>query len=899
MGFFTQSELKEKSQIKVDPNQLKSKCLDCGLYKNKQKHPQIEITGEGKKGILIIGDQTTEEDDLFGVAFAGDEGDFLTRELRKENIILNRDCWRVKATRCYSKEKVTAKQAIFCAPYIEKIIKTKKPKIIIVFGPTTKADDTKSVSLGIVSLFGKQFSDREILTWRDFCIPHKKYNCHIFPLLGPIDVLNNPKDKNKKSVFHRDLKTFARRINNLPEITQIDYKKNIVLLKNIETLKKTLKTIIKNQTQITYDYETNSLKPFKKGTKIVTISFATPEKIAYSFPYEYRDFWTAKEKKEIWILWKKILKNKNIKKIAFNAKFEEIWGKSKFNQRHTWHFDPMICNHVLDNRPRINSLTFLCMVRLGIEPYDKEIKKYLDSHGEEFNKVEKAPLKDLLIYNGYDVIYTQILYEIYIRKITKSKGLLKAYNFFMRGNKEMAELQINGIQMDTVHYKKTRKLLKSRIKKIKKRLEEGREARAFIKKYNRPILLTSNQDLGELFYNILGQEPVYTKKNNYKTDKKTLEKFNLPFVKKLFEKKKYEKALGTYLAQFEREITEKGKIHPFFDLHIPISYRSSSSMPNWQNQPKRDKEIKKMIRSGMIPSKGCVLSEIDFSGSEVIASASCHKDPKFIGYLEDKSTDMHRDNASDLLLLPHEMFEHTNDYTEEQMSLIKDIRFFAKNAWTFAQFYGDWYGSCAPVFWANVIEDGLKLPNGMTCQEWLEDKGIYELGTFEHGKPTPGSFLEHCQRVENKMWNERFPQYTQWKKDIVEFYQTYGYIDNMFGFRFTGLMTNNQCTNFPIQSASFHLLLYTLIETQKMIKRKNLRTKLVGQVHDSIIGNVPKDEIKIYHKEVHKIVSNLKNVFKWLVVPMEIEAEITKLREDGGNFSKLKEVDPTNAKLWY
>ena len=254
--------------------------------------------------------------------------------------------------------------------------------------------------------------------------------------------------------------------------------------------------------------------------------------------------------------------------------------------------------------------------------------------------------------------------------------------------------------------------------------------------------------------------------------------------------------------------------------------------------------------------------------------------------------------ATDLLQLPHDMLDNPK-YTLDQKKLAKKIRFFAKNNWTFAQFYGDWFGSCAPMFWESVIESGLKLPNGMTCKEWLETKGIYELGEVTKNGPTEGSFMEHCASVEDKMWNERFPEYTAWKKKIVKEYQNTGFIENHFGFRFTGYMNKNQCTNFPIQSASFHLLVYTLIEVQKFIDSNKLKTKIIGQIHDSIISNVPQKEIKFYHAGVNKIVKGLQNVFDWLIVPMEIEAEISKLREDGGNFTQMQEVDPDNAQLWY
>jgi len=135
------------------------------------------------------------------------------------------------------------------------------------------------------------------------------------------------------------------------------------------------------------------------------------------------------------------------------------------------------------------------------------------------------------------------------------------------------------------------------------------------------------------------------------------------------------------------------------------------------------------------------------------------------------------------------------------------IRFYGKNNWTFAQFYGDWFGSCAPNLWANVVEAGLKLPTGITVREHLESKGIYELGTMEKWEPTQGSFLEHCKEVEDQMWNVRFPVYTQWKKDIVEFIKNMDLLKISLVFVSKGTWIKKQCANFPIQSCSFSFII--------------------------------------------------------------------------------------------
>jgi uracil-DNA glycosylase family 4 len=837
---------------------------------------------------LVIGEFPNRESDAYGIQFVGNSGEFLQKALRKQGISLNRDCWKINAVNCRTPDGriPTHKEIKCCYPFVEKAIRELKPKFILLFG-----------SIAVTSLFGDDFSNRSINRWRAYQIPDEKFKCFIIPLFDPSRVARNERDKNLQSLFERDLRRVARSLKR--EYTPPEnYEEYVTVLTDFKKVKRLLERIIKRKTKIAFDYETTGLKPYRAGHKIATIGIAVSRRKAFAFPFDYKSFWTREELKELKRLWKKILKDKEIRKIAHNHKFEDMWSKVRGGSRPKgWLWDPMMAEHILDNRSASTGLKFQTFVNYGIRPYDKIINPYLRSKNGEFNTIEQAPFKELLIYNGLDCIYTWMRYEDQRDKLPRMKNMFRAYGFFMKGLRTMGTIQNGGINVDQPYYKKLNVKLKKDILKLEKQLTTGREAKKFKKQFGRPINITSNQDLGKLFFEVLGKPPVYTSKDNYKTDKATLEGLNLPFVDKLLEKKRLEKAKGTYLAQFARE-AYKGVMHPFFDLHIPVSYRGSSSMPNFQNLPKRDPYIGGLIRKGIVPSPNCVICEADFSGAEVITSVCYHHDKNFYNYLVDPHTDMHRDNATDIWMLPHDMLENTANYNDEQKKAAKMIRFFAKNNWTFAQFYGDWWGSCGPTLWENVVKGGLKLPNGMLVQDWLETQGIYELGEIEEDGPTPGSFLEHCAHVEDKMWNERFPEYTQWKKDIVEFYQRYGYIETFFGFRFQGYMDRKQCTNFPIQGTSFHLLVYTLIQVDAFIRKHKLQTKLIGQIHDSIIADVHKDELQFYLKGVNDIVSGLQQQFKWLIVPMEIEAEISRLREDGGTFAEMKEVDPLNPIIW-
>lgn len=280
--------------------------------------------------------------------------------------------------------------------------------------------------------------------------------------------------------------------------------------------------------------------------------------------------------------------------------------------------------------------------------------------------------------------------------------------------------------------------------------------------------------------------------------------------------------------------------------------------------------------------------EADFSGAEVITSVCYHKDPTFLNYLIVKDEngelihDMHRDNALDLWMLERHELEDPN-FTFEQFKLAKNIRFYAKNDWTFAQFYGDWYDSCARTLWYDCIEkNDVKLPSGQPLVDHINQQKIYDVDDF----------IQHCKGVEDKMWNERFPQYTQWKKDIHRFYLKHGYIETFFGFKFQGHMDRKQCTNYPIQGTSFHLLVHTLLEVNKFIRKNKLKTKIVGQIHDSIISDVPLNELEFYTKGLNTIIEGLYDHFKWLIVPMEMEAEISFPRELKGSLASMYAIKP-------
>jgi DNA polymerase-1 len=274
----------------------------------------------------------------------------------------------------------------------------------------------------------------------------------------------------------------------------------------------------------------------------------------------------------------------------------------------------------------------------------------------------------------------------------------------------------------------------------------------------------------------------------------------------------------------------------------------------------------------MVPRKGNVLGEMDFSGAEISTSCYFHKDPVFIEYQTEGGGDMHKDAAAEILKL-------------KATEVLKQMRQATKSVWTFAQFYGSYYVSCAKKGWEEypllIDNDGNPLVvRGMEIGDYMNKT----FGSYQ-------SFENHLKKFQDKFWNEWFKVYTKWKDTICDFYIKHGYVETPLGFRFKGLMDRNKCTNYPIQGSSFHLLLYTIIEVRRILKKKGMKTLIIGQIHDSLVLDIPVNEIKKVAKILKKVVGSLHKVHKWMDFPMGLDFEISAPYEKGGTFAAMTKYD--------
>jgi DNA polymerase I len=344
-----------------------------------------------------------------------------------------------------------------------------------------------------------------------------------------------------------------------------------------------------------------------------------------------------------------------------------------------------------------------------------------------------------------------------------------------------------------------------------------------------------------------------TEKHNPSVDKESLDTYvdKAPFIRDLVEVRDLKKSRDTYLKGWLREAVD-GVLHPHFSLGNVSSYRSGCSRPNLQNIPVRDADVKKLLRTAIIPSPGHQLLEADLKAAEVCVSACYHKDPVMIEYIKDPTKDMHRDMAMQLFFLGADQ-------------VTKDARYTAKNGFVFPEFYGSYWKQVAPAIWETLQKLGVSLTDGTPMFDHLKECGIKGYPDFER----------HVQEVEDNFWDRRFKVYSQWKLNTVEDYLRKGYLEFHTGFRISGPLDRKQIVNLPIQGSAFHCLLWSLTRLNQMAYQEGWKSKWVSQVHDSAICDLDPAEKEMVIARIKQVVTvYLPKHWKWIIVPMKIDIEI-------------------------
>ena len=427
-----------------------------------------------------------------------------------------------------------------------------------------------------------------------------------------------------------------------------------------------------------------------------------------------------------------------------------------------------------------------------------------------------------------------------------NEGALK---LLMEGSLAFADMERNGIRIDIPYYKRQRRNLKQQIMMLGLELDRTDEVKLWRRTYGEKFNIQSNHQLKHILFDKLKiKPPALTKKGNASVNAANLHLLKSPITIPIVQMRQMKKMKNTYIKNILSNSTD-GILHPSFNLNTVTTYRSSSSDPNFQNMPIRDPIMGKTIRRGFVPRDGHMIGGLDYSGIELSMAGCNSRDQVLI----DNFTTIHKIMASKCF-----------DLDIDQVT--KDTRYVGKNGFVFPELYGSWNEPVARNMMSEIKNLKLKTVDGVGLKTHLKSRGLDNIYAF----------IKHIKKVETEFW-KTYKVHKKWQEKWEEDYKKNGYIELLTGFRCGGMISKNQLLNYANQGIAFHCLLWSLIQLNKWLKKYKMKSMIIGQIHDDMVMDIflkEKDDVLQKAKEIMCV--DIKKEWKWIITPLEIEAEFSR-----------------------
>jgi len=541
------------------------------------------------------------------------------------------------------------------------------------------------------------------------------------------------------------------------------------------------------------DTETSSLDAHQAD--LVGISLCTKIGKACYIPIAHK-FKGCLKKETVIKKLKPLLEDKSVKKIGQNIKFDFIvLFKQGINMSSME--DTMLMSYVLDagkNRHNMDTLSEIHLQHKTIS-----FKEIVGSGKKEIN-FSDVELTKAMEYAAEDADITYRLYKIF-KKNLKLEKLTNIYEIFEKPLiKILSFMEIEGIKIDNKFLKVLSEKFEKKIDKLEKEVFKISK-----KEFN----IASPKQLGEIIYNDLKLAKLKkTKKGSFATNASVLEDLafkghELP--KLVLDWRQVSKLKNTYSDSLPGHINPTTKrVHTSFLLAATTTGRLASSDPNLQNIPIKSEDGKN-IRKAFIAEKGFTLISADYNQIEMRILADL-ADVKELKKAFKNNEDIHSLTASQV-------------FDIDIKNVDKDMRRKAK-AINFGIIYG-------------ISQYGLAKQINVSNHEADEFLNAYF---------------------------SQFPEIKVYMNDTIKFCRKSGYVNNIFGRRshFNGINDKNfnvrnfqerAAINAPIQGSASEIMRLAMIRLDKKFKSlKNNKSKVLLQIHDELIFEVPEKETKTITK---------------------------------------------------
>ncbi len=562
---------------------------------------------------------------------------------------------------------------------------------------------------------------------------------------------------------------------------------------------------------------------------------------------------------------REFLESSEIKKIGQNIKYDWL-----VLRRHGVNLggviaDTMLLSFLLKPTQRRHNLDDMALDHIGHTTI-----KYSDlvGSGKKQKTLLSVSLDQVAKYSCEDAEVTLRLYKTLLPMIEK-KSL---YELYHKIDLPLAYvimiMEENGVVLDTDYLKKLSKIYEDQLKKIKEQI--------FVivgEHFN----IQSTQELRRILFTKLGiVSDRKTGKGQLSTDHKVLEslKNKHPVIPHLLEFRLLSKLLSTYLLPLPQAVYKPtNRIHTSFSQVITATGRLSSMEPNLQNIPIKGKEGRAMRRAFVAPT-GCELLSLDYSQIELRILAHYSEDKNLLqAYLNDE--DIH-DQATYLLF--NQYFCDSQIKWDLASSSLKD----EKNQ------YNTLFSVGETIKIADLDTKRLALMKRTAEFNDLRSKAkilnfsiIY--GVTEWGLSQNLNISRFEAGLLMDAYFTNYPGIKKYMLSAIEIAKEQGYSKNLLGRkrlindlnhknRFKREAAERLAINTPIQSTAADIVKIAMLNIQQELENKKLKTKMILQIHDELLFEVPISE----KEEVFEIAKHkLENAFS-LKVPLKINGRFGK-----------------------
>ena len=517
---------------------------------------------------------------------------------------------------------------------------------------------------------------------------------------------------------------------------------------------------------------------------------------------------------------KDIFEDKDIQKYGFKLTRDYIILKQMGIEFNNIKFDIEVAAYILNSSNNKFTIEMLAKEYLNMDLAD-----YLESNQQDnqqqlnlFDDQTNKTVEDdnLIKQNAMNVYCIKKVADVLIKKLEETNTLDLFEKIDMPTVEVLSDMQWNGMYLSVDELEHYGEEIKVRIDKLTQEIYDmcGTE-------FN----INSPKQLGEILFEKLELPAIKKTKSGYSTAEEVLERLKTkhPVIQKILDYRQVMKLNSTYVEGLKPYVNPKTRrIHSFFHQTITATGRISSTEPNLQNIPVR-MEIGKKVRKVFKPAEGCVYIDADYSQIELRVLAHISGDKNMIEAFNN-GEDIHRQAASRVFGIPME------DVTKEQRSDAKAVNF------------GIVYG---------ISEYGLGMQLGIPQKKAKQYIEQY-LEKYEGIK----SFMDN---ISEEAKEKGYVETLYHRRRYVPELQSNNFMVRSFGKRVA--------MNTPIQGTAADIMKIAMIKVINELKEKNMKSKIVLQVHDEMMIEAPKEEAEKV-KEILK--RNMENVIE-LKVPLVVD----------------------------